>query len=348
MRILFMGTPEFSVPTLECLYRAGHEVVGVVTQPDKPRGRGGAVSYTPVKEKALELKLPVYQPRRVRAAEFLETVRELAPEAIVVIAFGQILPQALLDIPRYGCINIHASLLPRYRGAAPIQWAVIHGEKESGITIMQMDAGLDTGDMLKKQTVPLAPDETGGSLHDKLMTAGGPLLLETLKEIEAGEAAPEPQIGESCYASMLDKAMGDIDWSRDAAAIERLVRGLNPWPSAYTHWKGKTLKLWRTEIVGTKETAEEAGSQEMRKEAAGAEEAGAGEKLDKTENSRKTAAVCPGTVLSVEDGILVQTGAGVLRILELQLEGKKRMDADAFLRGARMEAGDVLMCATIS
>ena len=309
MRILFMGTPEFSVPALDCLCEAGHEVIGVVTQPDKPKGRGGAVSYPPVKERALALGLPVYQPRRVRAEEFLETVRELSPDAVVVIAFGQILPQAFLDIPRYGCINIHASLLPRYRGAAPIQWAVINGERETGITIMQMDAGLDTGAMLKKQTVPLAPDETGGSLHDKLMTMGGPLVLEVLKELEEGTASPVLQTGESCYASMLDKAMGDIDWSRDAVSIERLVRGLNPWPSAYTHWNGKVLKLWTAQAEGLTD-------------------GGLREK--------------PGTILSLEDGILVRTGDGALRILELQLEGKKRMDAAAFLRGAHMEAGDVL------
>lgn len=234
MRILFMGTPDFSVPTLECIDHAGHEVIGVVTQPDKPKGRGGAVSFTPVKAKAPELGLTVYQPRRVRDEEFLRVVRELNPDVVVVIAFGQILPQAFLDIPRYGCINIHASLLPRYRGAAPIQWAVIDGEKETGITIMQMDAGLDTGDMLKKLVIPIEKDETGGSLHDKLMTAGGPLLLETLKEIEAGTVVAEPQTGESCYASMLDKALGNVDWSKSAGQIERLIRGLNPWPSAYT------------------------------------------------------------------------------------------------------------------
>ena len=311
MRILFMGTPEFSVPALECIYRSGHELAGVVTQPDKPRGRSGTLQPTPVKEKALEWGLPVYQPRRVRAEEFLQTVRTLAPEVIVVIAFGQILPQALLDIPRYGCINIHASLLPRYRGAAPIQWAVLDGEKETGVTIMQMDAGLDTGDMLKKTVVPIAPDETGGSLHDKLALLGGPLLLEVLKEIEAGTACPVAQAGESCYASMLDKAMGDIDWSRSAAEIERLVRGLNPWPSAYTGWKGKALKLWKAEAV-----APPAGAQ--------APEA------------------APGTVLSLSGGILVQAGEGALRIRELQLEGKKRMDTDTFLRGAHMEAGEVL------
>lgn len=308
MRILFMGTPEFSVPTLECIYEAGHELIGVVTQPDKPRGRGGALSYTPVKEKALELGLPVYQPRRVREEAFLDTVRELAPEAIVVIAFGQILPQTLLDIPRYGCINVHASLLPRYRGAAPIQWVVLNGEKETGITIMRMDAGLDTGDMLKKQVISLAADETGGSLHDKLMAAGGPLLVETLKELEEGTVVAVPQTGESCYASMLDKAMGDIDWSRDAASIERLVRGLNPWPSAYTHWNGKTLKLWKTEAVESVQSGQ-----------------------------------APGTILGLDGGILIQTGDGALRIRELQLEGKKRMDTGAFLRGAHMAVGEVLV-----
>ena len=185
MRILYMGTPDIAVPTLECIVNAGHEVIGVVTQPDKPKGRGGAVQFPPVKEKALELGIPVYQPRRVREEDFLQVVRELAPDAAVVFAFGQILPQAFLDIPRYGCINIHASLLPMYRGAAPIQWVIIDGQKETGVTIMQMDAGLDTGDMLKKLVVPIAEDETGGSLHDKLMLAGGPLLLETMQEIEA-------------------------------------------------------------------------------------------------------------------------------------------------------------------
>ncbi len=314
MRILFMGTPDFSVPCLTCLYEAGHTILGVVTQPDKPRGRGGAVSCTPVKEEALRLGLPVYQPRRVRAEDFLKAVRELAPDVIVVIAFGQILPQALLDIPRYGCINVHASLLPRYRGAAPIQWAVINGEKETGITVMQMDAGLDTGAMLKKLVIPIAPQETGGSLFEKLKAAGGPLLLETLREVEAGTIEAVPQTGESCYASMLDKAMGDVDWSQSAERIERWIRGLNPWPSAYTCWKEKTLKLWRAEVLP--------------------EDSKSGE-----ENGKKAA---PGTILSLKDGIAVQTGGGVLRIRELQMEGKKRMDAEAFLRGAHMEAGDIL------
>ena len=307
MRILFMGTPEFSVPTLQCLYDAGHEIVGVVTQPDKPKGRGGAVSFPPVKERALALSLPVYQPRRVREKEFIQTVEQLAPDVVVVVAFGQILPQAFLDIPRYGCINVHASLLPRYRGAAPIQRVVIDGEKETGITIMQMDAGLDTGDMLAQERIAIAADETGGSLHDKLMVMGGPLLLTVLKEIEEGRAVRTPQTGETCYASMLDKALGNVDWNDGADRIERLVRGLNPWPSAYTRWNGKTIKLWKA-FVRQPQEAE--------------------------------AAAEPGTVVRLGETIDVRTGEGVLQISELQLEGKKRMDAAAFLRGAHMQAGD--------
>ncbi len=309
MKILFMGTPEFSVPTLQCLYDAGHEIVGVVTQPDKPKGRGKEMAFPPVKEKALALSLPVYQPKRVREEAFLEIVRELSPDVAVVVAFGQILPQAFLDIPRYGCINVHASLLPRYRGAAPIQRVVIDGEKETGVTIMQMDAGLDTGDMLARQVVPIAPDETGGSLHDKLMTIGGPLLLAVLRQIEEGSAVRTPQTGETCYASMLDKAMGNVDWNSSADYIERLIRGLNPWPSAYTHWKGKTIKLWKASV-----------------RAAGEAEAAAG----------------PGTVVQLGETVDVRTGDGVLQIAELQLAGKKRMDAAAFLRGAHMEIGDRL------
>ena len=312
MRILYMGTPDIAVPTLECLCEAGHEVIGVVTQPDKPKGRGGAVQFPPVKEKALELGIPVYQPRRVREEEFLQVVREMAPDMAVVFAFGQILPQAFLDIPRYGCINVHASLLPMYRGAAPIQWVIIDGQKETCVTIMQMDAGLDTGDMLKKLVVPIAEDETGGSLHDKLMLAGGPLLLETMQEIEAGTVVAEPQSGETCYAAMLDKALGNVDWTISAARIERLIRGLNPWPSAYTRWNGKTMKLWKANVLP-----------------------------DQMESSSKEA-YAPGTVVSLDGGICVQTGDGILQITELQLEGKKRMDAAAFLRGAHVTVGDVL------
>ena len=293
MRILYMGTPDIAVPTLEEIVKAGHEVIGVVTQPDKA--------------KAVELGIPMYQPRRIREEEFLQVVRDLNPDAVVVFAFGQILPQAFLDIPRYGCINIHASLLPMYRGAAPIQWVIIDGQKETGVTIMQMDAGLDTGDMLKKQIVPIAEDETGGSLHDKLMLAGAPLLLETLEEIQAGTVVAEKQTGETCYAAMLDKALGNVDWTISAVRIERLIRGLNPWPSAYTRWNGKTMKLWKAAVLPQ-----------------------IGE------------AAVPGTIVSLEGGICVQTGDGILQITELQLEGKKRMEAAAFLRGAHVAVGEVL------
>ena len=309
MKIVFMGTPDFAVPTLEALVQGGHEVLAVVTQPDKPKGRGKAVLMTPVKEKALEYQIPVYQPVRVKKdEEFFEILKQLNPEAIVVTAFGQILPERILTLPKYGCFNVHASLLPKYRGAAPIQWAVINGDKESGVTTMQMDIGMDTGDMLEKIVVTLDPKETGGSLFDRLSTAGGELILSTLQKAEAGTLAPVKQPEEEAtYAGMLTKALGQIDWTKDAAVIERLIRGLNPWPSAYTSYEGKTLKLWDADVVTEKSEA------------------------------------VPGTVVRVEkDSFYVQTGSGLLKINELQLEGKKRMDSAAFLRGYPMTAGTVL------
>ena len=309
MKIVFMGTPDFAVPTLEALVQGGHEVLAVVTQPDKPKGRGKAVLMTPVKEKALEYQIPVYQPVRIKKdEEFLETLKQLNPEAIVVTAFGQILPERILTLPKYGCFNVHASLLPKYRGAAPIQWAVINGDKESGVTTMQMDVGMDTGDMLEKIVVTLDPKETGGSLFDRLSTAGGELILSTLQKAEAGTLTPVKQPEEEAtYAGMLTKALGQIDWTKDAAVIERLIRGLNPWPSAYTSYEGKTLKLWDADVVTEKSEA------------------------------------VPGTVVRVEkDSFYVQTGSGLLKINELQLEGKKRMDSAAFLRGYPMTEGTVL------
>ena len=308
MRIVFMGTPDFSVPTLEALVKAGHDVVGVVTQPDKPKGRGKAVLMTPVKEKAVELSIPVYPPVKARDASFIETLRELRPEACVVIAFGQILPKAILDIPKYGCVNIHASLLPKYRGAAPLQWVVLNGEKETGITTMMMDVGMDTGDMLEKAVVPMDDKETYGSIHDKLCVLGGELILSTLKKIEDGTIVRTPQKDEEAtYTKKIVKSMGDIDWTMDAAVIERFIRGLNPWPSAYTSWNGKTLKIWDADVV----KEEYPGS-------------------------------C-GEVIAVEkDSILVKTGKGALALKSLQLEGKKRMDTDAFLRGYQIEKGTIL------
>lgn len=309
MRVIFMGTPDFSVGTLEALIAAGHEVCLAVTQPDKPKGRGGKMQYTPVKEKALFYNIPVYQPKRVRDPECVEELRKYNADVMVVIAFGQILPKEILEMTPYGCINVHASLLPKYRGAAPIQWAIIEGEEVTGVTTMQMDEGLDTGDMILKAEVPVAADETGESLHDKLAAAGAALCVETLKALEDGTAVREKQ-GESptAYAKMLTKELGDIDWAEPAVKIERLVRGLNSWPGTYTHWNGKVMKIWRAAA----EASETADAQ-------------------------------PGTVVSVEkENFAVQTGDGVLRVLEVQMPGKKRMDAGAFLRGNTMEPGELL------
>ena len=310
MRVVFMGTPDFAVGALEALLASHHEVVAVVTQPDKPSGRGKALQFTPVKKVALEADIAVFQPQRVREAEFLEKLKDIEAEVIAVVAFGQIIPKNILEMKRFGCINVHGSLLPKYRGAAPIQWAILNGESESGVTTMQMNEGLDTGDILLTTTLRLAEKETGGSLFDKLKLAGAKLLVETLDALEAGTLTPLKQ-GETTteYAKMLKKEMGQIDWSKDARQIERLIRGLNPWPSAYTYLDGKTLKIWQAEVC------------EMNEEAA------------------------PGTILAVtQEVLLVQTGKGVLAIKELQLEGKKRMDTGAFLRGYTVEEGTNLCC----
>jgi len=280
-----------------------------VTQPDKPKGRGKEMQFTPVKECALAHGIPVYQPRRVREPECIEELKKYNADVCVVIAFGQILPKEILEMTPYGCINVHASLLPKYRGAAPIQWAVINGEKVSGVTTMQMDEGLDTGDMLEKIEIPLDAKETGESLHDKLAEAGARLCVETLAKAEKGELKPEKQ-GESptAYAKMLDKSLGDIDWTKSAVEVERLVRGLNSWPSAYSTWNGKIMKIWEADVV-------EADASDVE----------------------------PGTIVRVEkDAFYVQTGEGLLKVCELQIPGKKRMDAGAFLRGYQVKVGEML------
>lgn len=307
MKVIFMGTPDFAVGTLRSLAEAGHEITLVVSQPDKPKGRGHAMVPTPVKVVAEELGIPVFQPVKIREAK--DVLEKTEADVCVVAAFGQIIPASILHMKKYGCINVHASLLPKYRGAAPIQWAVIDGEKESGVTIMQMDEGLDTGDMLAKAIVPLDEKETGGSLFDKLSEAGGRLCVETLAKLEKGEIIPEKQ-GESptAYASMLDKKMGNIDWNKSAVVIERLVRGLNPWPSAYTHLDGKTLKIWACDVLPQSASKGESG-----------------EILEVT-----------------KDAIHVQTGDGIMVLREIQLAGKARMDAGAFLRGYKVVPGTVL------
>lgn len=312
MRVVFMGTPDFSVGTLRELAKAGHEIAGVISQPDKPNGRGKNLQPTPVKEAAMELGLPVYQPKKVRDPEFIQVMKELNPDVIVVVAFGQIIPKEILHMPKYGCINVHASLLPAYRGAAPIQWAVINGDKESGVTIMRMDEGVDTGDMINKVIVPLNEKETGGSLFDRLSESGAKLLVETLPMLEDGSAVFEKQPEESTtpYAAMISKKMGELDWAKSATELERLIRGLNPWPSAFSHLNGKTLKIWEASV--------------------------------EEENGEKKA---PGTVLQADaKGFRIQTGEGILKIDTLQMEGKKRMDAQAFLRGYTVEEGMVLPC----
>lgn len=308
MRIIFMGTPDFAVGALESIVKAGHEVVLVVTQEDKPKGRGREIQFTPVKEAAIKHGIEVYQPHRVKAEEGVEKLRKYNADVFVVAAYGQILSKEILDMPKYGCVNIHASLLPKYRGAAPIQWSIIDGERVTGVTTMMMAEGLDTGDMLEKIEVEITSEDTGGSLHDKLMEAGARLILSTLTKLENGTATRTVQDDSlSCYAKMLDKRLGDIDFTKSAEELERLVRGLNPWPSAYTRYNGKTLKVWRADVVDKDYQGE------------------CGQIVDKTKNA-----------------IIVKTGKGALAITELQIEGKRRMTTESYLCGAGFEEGAIL------
>ena len=311
MKIIFMGTPDFAVSALDALGRSGQEVILAVTQPDRQKGRGRKVIQTPVKVCAEKWGVPVFQPVRIREAEAIEQIRSLSPDLIVVAAFGQILPQELLDIPRLGCVNIHASLLPKLRGAAPIQWSVINGDSESGITLMQMNAGLDTGDILFQESVPIGPQETGESLYEKLAELGGEMIVKYLPAIEAGEVKPVKQDDSlSSYAPMLRKEMGEIDWTMSAAQIEQRMRGMLPWPGAYTTLEGHTLKIWSARVLPA---------------------------------DSKYADAVPGTVLFTDKKtICVAAGQGALALLEVQAEGKKRMGTDAFLRGTKVPEGTVL------
>ena len=314
MRAVFMGTPEIAATVLKSVLASRHEVIAVVTQTDKPKGRGHEVAFPPVKEVALEAGIPVFQPQRARDEAFIEELRALNPDIILVAAYGKLLPKAILDMPRFGCINVHASLLPKYRGASPIQWAVLNGDEKSGVTIMHMAETMDTGDIIMTEEVVLAKDETAGTLHDKLADIGGPLLITAMDALETGRA---PRIRqneeEATHVTMLDKTMGNMDFSKSALQLERWIRGLNPWPTAYTKLDGKMLKLWKADVISAEELTKE-------------EKAG-----------------MPGTVFAVgKDSFDVLTGEGALRIKELQLEGKRKMTAEEFLRGFKLEAGTVL------
>lgn len=310
MRIVFMGTPDFAVGSLQALCESGkHEILAVVTQPDRPKGRGNKLLQTPVKEYALAQGLTVYQPQKVKTPEFVELLHELQPELIVVAAFGQFLSKEILELPKYGCINVHASLLPKYRGAAPIQYAIIKGERESGVTIMQMDIGMDTGAMLDKVVVPIAENTTMGELHDALREQGAALLLEVIDKIAAGTAVAEPQDNEQAtYATLLDRSMEHIDWSKTAQEVHNLIRGFNPAPSTFTKLpNGKSLKIWGSKMTD------------------------------------KSSAAAAGTVIETgKHSFFVACGEGVLEITEVQPESKKRMPAQVFLNGRGVQEGDLL------
>lgn len=301
MRIIYMGTPEIAATILKKLLEyPEYEVVLAVTQPDRPKGRSGALAMSEVKQLALEENIPVFQPEKIKDPENVEYLKKFNADIIVVAAFGQILSKEILDLPPKGCINVHASLLPKYRGAAPIQWAIIDGETETGITIMQMDEGLDTGDMLLKKEIPIMPDETGGSLHDKLAVLGGEALVEVLELLKDGSISGVPQ-GEATtrYAAMLNKKMGKLNFGKPAEELDRYVRGMNPWPSAYAFLEGKMIKIWQCMV-----------------------------------SSVVPAGLQPGDVYGIDkNGFYIATGDGGLRILKLQAEGKRAMTAAEFLRG---------------
>lgn len=304
MRIIFAGTPDFAAGALAALVKDGHEIPAVITMPDKPKGRKKQLMPPPVKVTAQELGLFVYQPLSMKSDEVYEYIAGIAPDLMVVTACGHIIPERILQIPKYGCINEHASILPAYRGAAPIQWALMDGCRTTGVTIMQMNKGLDTGDIISVKEVEIAPDETCGSLFDKLAKTGADLLVETIREIEKGSITktPQPEKSTTPYARMIKKSDGRIDWNKKAEELERLVRAMDPWPGAFTSLDGRILRIWKTQCC----------------DAPGGE---------------------PGSVTCLKDGAVVQTGEGGLRLKEIQMEGKKRMECADFLRGCRIESG---------
>ena len=318
MKIIFMGTPDFARESLKALYEARYEIVGVVTNQDKPKGRGMKLIPSEVKQYAVEKGLEIYQPEKIKNnVEFIEKIKKLEPDVICVVAFGKILPKEILEIPRLGCVNVHASLLPKYRGAAPIQWAVLNGDKTTGVTTMYMDEGMDTGDMILKQEIPIGEDETTGDIWEKLAKIGGSLLVETLKEIENGTAPREKQTGEASMAPMISKDMAKINWSRQSAQdIKNLVRGLNPIMGAYSILEGKKIKFWKVDVATDEEITLE--------------------NMDFLQN---------GTVLvsDPKDGMFIKTKNGILKVIEIQGENAKRMSIQDYLRGNKIKELDIFL-----
>ena len=308
MKIIFMGTPDFARDSLEAVYNAGYEIIGVVTNPDRPKGRGMKMIPSPVKEFALEKELKIYQPEKVKNnIEFIDEIKSLNPDVICVVAYGKILPEEILNIPKLGCINVHGSLLPKYRGAAPIQWAILNGDKETGVTTMYMDKGMDTGDMILKEKVTIGEDETTGELWDRLSKIGGELLVKTLEQIEARTAPREKQGEDYTMAPMLNKDMAKIDWeNKSAIEVKNLVRGLNPIMGAYTFWNGKKIKFWKVDIAKENEIM-----------------------VDNLETLKNGTVV----VSNPKDGLYIKTKKEIIKVLEIQGENAKRMPIGDFLRG---------------
>ena len=325
LNILFMGTPDFAKESLEAVYNAGHNILGVVTNVDKPKGRGMKMMASPVKEFAIQKDIPVYQPEKVKKnTEFIEQIAKLKPDVICVVAYGKILPKEILEIPRLGSINVHGSLLPKYRGAAPIQWAVLNGDKVTGITTMYMGEGMDTGDMILKQEVEIGEDETTGELWNRLSKIGGELLVKTLEQVENGTAPREKQGDDFSLAPMLNKEMSKIDWeTKTAVEIKNLVRGLNPIMGAYTFLEGKKIKFWKVQCLTDEELFEEFP--------------------DLKEYEQKFNELYPGTILFSDQktGLYIKTIDGNIKVLEIQGENAKRMDIKDFLRGNQLYACSV-------
>ncbi len=328
MRLVFMGTPDFAVPSLRALVQGGHDVVGVFTQPDRPAGRGKNLKPSPVKVAAEELGLAVFQPETIKSNEGIEQLRSLAPDCIIVVAYGQILSREILQLPAKGCINVHASLLPSYRGAAPIHWAVMSGETLSGVTTMLMDEGLDTGDMLLKREVLITDEATTGEIHDQLAILGGKLLIDTLNRLEMNKLVATPQTGPTNYAPLLKREHERLDWSRRAVELHHQIRGLNPWPGAFSTFRGENFKIWRSAPMPLSD-------QDLEMEARKVEH--------RTSNHEPRVKMAdPGQIVQVlEDSLVVQTGDGVLRILEVQPAGKRAMSARDFFNGRHGQVGEI-------